>query len=138
MARLPAPAIMLNPGGLQAMRVEQGQDALAFLVLGPEPVDWKRIALDVMYAHEWAPQPELPGAVKLTDVSFGTSQPNEEAVTLLLREGGDLTGERIEYYRSPGPVAVSAEGSVLFSDTFTWEGGGRLFLPAFLPDRPAP
>ncbi len=134
MARLPAPAIMLNPRELQAMRVEQGQDALAFLVLGPEPVDWKRIALDVMYAHEWAPQPELPGAVKLTDVSFGTSQPNEEAVTLLLREGGDLTGERIEYYRSPGPVAVPAEDPVLFTNTFTGEVGGLLFREAFWPN----
>lgn len=81
---------------------------LALLVESPEPIDWRRTSLDVRYANAPAFLPGLPRAVKLTQVSFGATQPNQEAVTLLLREAGDLTGWRIEYRQPPGSTADPA------------------------------
>ena len=80
------------------------------------------------------PPPALPGTVKLTDVTFGTTQPNEESVTLLLREATDLTGHRLEYRRLPGPIAESPGDPVLFVDDFESAESGLLFREEFGPN----
>ena len=119
---------------LDVTRVERGGAAIALLIRSPEPVDWRRTSLEVQLAPRQGPRPELPGSVKLTDVSFGTLQPNEESVTLLLREVTDLTRHRLEYRRLPGPLAEPAGDPILFLDDFDGDDGGLLFREAFGPN----
>jgi hypothetical protein len=76
-------------------------DLKAILVQSPEPIDWKRTSLQVLSARQKELQKRIPGSVKLAEVAFGTSQPNEEAITLLLQEDTDLSGYRLEYWYIP-------------------------------------
>src|SRR3989442_791165 len=69
----------------QVTRVEQSGKALAFLIESPEPIDWQRTTLKIDHAPRQVQRPERPHGVKLTDVSFGATEPNQESVTLLLR-----------------------------------------------------
>jgi hypothetical protein len=85
------------PPQVEVTRVEREGEALAFLVRGPEPIDWKRAGFELLFADRRVQPPSPPGDLKLTDVAFGTGQPNEESVTLLLREAAEVTGKRIEY-----------------------------------------
>lgn len=123
-----------NPPEVQVTRLEQAGEALAFLIQSPEPIDWSRTELEILRAEHRLSPPKLPGAVKLTDVTFGTAQPNEESVTLLLREATDLTAHRIEYRRFPGPVAEPTDYPVLFADEFDSADSGLLFREAFGPN----
>ncbi len=107
-----------NPPEVQVTWVEQKGEILALLLQSPEPIDWKRTELQVMKSKRPIAPPTIPGNVKLTDASFGTSQPNEESVTLLLREATNLTGYRLEYRYIPGPLAEPADDPVLFVDEF--------------------
>ena len=127
-------AAQQNPPEVQMTRVERDGLALALLVQSPEPIDWRRTDLEVLRADRAMPAPEIPGAVKLTDVTFGTAQPNEESVTLLLREATDLDGHRIEYRRLPGPLAEPSGDPVLFLDMFEAGESGLLFQEAFGPN----
>jgi hypothetical protein len=122
-----------NPPQVQVTRVERAGAALALLVQSPEPIDWKRTKLEVLRAERRAPQPELPTAVKLTDITLGASQPNEESLSLLLREATDLTRHRIEYHRLPGPLAEPTGDPILFLDEFDGDGG-LLFRETFGPN----
>jgi hypothetical protein len=99
-------------------RVEHARNPLAFLLQSPEPLDWKRTALQLQRTNRSAPPPLVPREVKFTHVTFGTMQPNDESVRLLLREATDLTGYRIEYAQFPGPVAEASGDPVLFTDAF--------------------
>ena len=72
-----------------------------------------------------APQsllPEPPGDVALIATSFATGNaptPNDESVTLLLKEDVNLTGWRIERRNLPGPgVAAGPDGAPLFIANF--------------------
>lgn len=123
-----------NPPEVQVTRVERAGEARAFLVQSPEPIDWKRTVLNVLHAQRGVPHPELPDTVKLTDVRFGVTRPNEESVTVLLREAVDLTGHRIEYQRLPGPVVEPADDPVLFEEEFESMESGLLFRETFGPD----
>ena len=107
-----------NPPEVQVTWVEQDDNVLALLLQSPEPIDWKRTELQVMENKRTISPPTIPGNVKLTDANFGTSQPNEETVTLLLREATNLTGYRLEYRYIPGPLAEPADDPVLFVDEF--------------------
>ena len=127
-------ALQQDPPEVQVSRVEHEGYPLAFLLRSPEPIDWKRAELEVLFAQNHVPRPELAGAIKLTDVTFGTTQPNEESVTLLVRETKDLTGHRIEHRRLPGPVAEPTDDPVLFTDEFEGETGGLLFREEFGPN----
>jgi hypothetical protein len=122
-----------NPQEIQVTRVEQGGNTFALLVQSPEPIDWTRTQIDVSFANRWAPPPEMPRAVKLTDVTFGSTQPNEESVTLLLREPTDLTGHRIEYRHLPGIIADPGVDPSLFSEDFGGPTSGLLLQEKFGP-----
>ena len=128
------PAARQNPPEVQVTRVARNGEALALLIQSPEPIDWSRTDLVVLRAERQVSPPELPGAVKLTNVTFGTTQPNEESVTLLLREAVDLTGHRLEYRRLPGPIAESTGDPVLFVDEFDGTDSGLLFREGFGPN----
>lgn len=118
-------AVMQNPPEVQVTRVERNGQALALLLQSPEPFDWERTDFSLWLAHRRVPLPALPGAVKFTDVTFGTDQPNEESMTLLLREPTDLTGYRIEYHQLPSPIAEPTGDPVLFVDDFDRVGGNQ-------------
>lgn len=96
----------------------KSQRLFAFLFQSPEPIDWKRISLEVQINHRPALFPELPNSLKLTNVSFSTSSPDDDSVTLLLREAVSLTSLRIEYRRLPGPVPDPISNPILLSDNF--------------------
>lgn len=132
------PSASPTPAEVQVMRVEQGtgpeKQVLALLVQGPEPIDWRRTALSLWNAPVQVPLPALPGTAKLTDVSFGADQPNEESVTLLLRDSGDLTGMRIEQRCLPGPLAAPTSATPLLVDTFGEAHGGLLLREEFGPN----
>jgi hypothetical protein len=85
----------------------QGSMTWGFLVVGPEPLDWARIDLQLEYAPNHVPPPDTPGAIKLTDAALGGTEPNYENVTLLLRNAADLSHQRIEYRAIPtDPVDI--------------------------------
>ncbi len=123
-----------NPPEVQVTQVEQGGNVLALLIQSSEPIDWTRTRIELSQASRWAPTSEPPRAVKLTDVTFGSTQPNQESVTLLLREPTDLTGYRIEHRHLPGPLAEPAGDPVLFTDDFGGRDSGLLFQEKFGPN----
>lgn len=115
-----------NPAEVQVTRVERTEPdgtvlTLALLIQGPEPIDWKRTHLEVQRAERQVLQPELPGGVKLTDVTLGTNEPNEESITLLLRETTDLDGYGIDYRSPSDPGAELA-----WTPYYTFGQEGRL------------
>jgi uncharacterized linocin/CFP29 family protein len=118
-------AVMQNPPEVQVTRVERNGQAFTLLLQSSEPFDWKRTDFSLWFAHRRVPLPTLPGAVKFTDVTFGTDQPNEESMTLLLREPTSLTGYRVEYHQLPGPIAEPIGDPVLFVDDFDRAGDNQ-------------
>lgn len=102
------PVARQNPDRVEVTRVQQNGETLILLVRSPEPIEQARTQLEVLHGPRETPKSSLPGAVKLTDVTFGATQPNEESVTLLLRETTDLTGYRIEYLFSPVTIVDQA------------------------------
>ena len=133
-AKVFGPTPRQNPKEVQVTRIEQNKQTLAFLVESPEPVDWKRTRLEVLYTNRSLPKLALPGTVKLTDITFGTTQPNQESVSLLLRDTTDLTRHHIEYRKLPGPVAESTGDPVMLADDFSNVDGGLLFREEFGPN----
>lgn len=108
--------------------------AVAFLVRGPEPVDWSRIELNLSRADRRLPAALPPGEIKLTEVTFGETAPNQESVTLVLREALDPSGYSIQYQKLPGPIAELTDDGVLFVDEFEDARRGLLFLEEFGPN----
>lgn len=134
LAQVPGIQPHQNPSQVQVTRVEQNNKAFAFLIRSPEPIDWKRTLIECQSADRRVPAPQLPGAVKMTDVTFGKNKPNEESVTLLLREATDLTGHRIEQRVMPGPLTESGSLPALLVDDFNGPDGGVLFYEEFGPN----
>jgi 3-keto-disaccharide hydrolase len=106
-----------NPQRVEFSRVESAGATVALLVRSPEPLAWDRMTLALSRAlHLAVSQP--PGAVKLVDAGFGFTQPDEESVTLLLREAVDLSRHRIELRSLPGALAEPAGDPVLYLERF--------------------
>ncbi len=122
------------PKEVQVTQIQQNNKTLALLVESPEPVDWKRTSLDFLQNGRSLPKVALPGAVKLTEATFGTTQPNQESVSLLLRDALNITNYHIEYCSLPGPVAESTADPVLLADDFSNVDGGVLFKEEFGPN----
>jgi len=123
-----------NSPEFQITRLEQNSAALAFLVQSPEPIDWQRTEIELLYAARQSEPPQLPHALKLTDIKLGTIQPNEESVTILLREPFDVSGHRVEYKQMPGVIAEPGGNPLLFVEDFKNATGGLLFTEAFGPN----
>jgi hypothetical protein len=135
-SQLFAQAPRQKPAQVQVTQIKQtkeAKDAIALLVESPEPIDWKRTDLEALYTKRTAPKPTIPGVVKLTDVTFGKAKPNEESVSLLLRDTADLTDHRIEYWKMPGPMAEPSD-VVLFKDEFDRAESGMLFREELGPN----
>ncbi|MGH8067489.1 MAG: hypothetical protein ACRERE_20095 [Candidatus Entotheonellia bacterium] len=123
-----------NPPEVQVTKVERHGEAVAFLVQSPEPVDWKRADLALWRADRLIPPAAVPGTAKLVEATFGTHQPNEESVTLLLRAATNLSRQRIESRRFPGGMAEPSSDPLLLADEFDGKDGGLLFREAFGPN----
>lgn len=85
-----------NPPEVQVTRVEIDGAPLAFLVQGPEPIDWSRTEIEFSRTSLARTEPAHPGKVKLAAVKFAANRIDLESVVLLLQEPVDLTMYRIE------------------------------------------
>ncbi len=106
---------------VEVTRVEQGGEVRAFLVRSPEPIDWRRTELEVERSGGEIDRSSPAGGIKLTEATFGERQPNDETVTLLLRQASDLTRHRLELQQLPEPVAKPLGDPVLLLATFDAE-----------------
>ncbi len=127
-------AVQRPLSGFEVTRVNVGDSARAFLLRSPEPLDWRRTTLRLLRLPSCAWDGAPPGAVKLTDVTFGRGRPNEESVSLLLRLGASLSGHSIEYAKLDGPIGRRETGSPLFEETFDGEAAGTLHVEPFDAD----
>ncbi len=107
---------------------------LALVLRSPEPLDWARTTVAFTYAPGGAAAGVIPHEAKLTDVTFGAAQPNDESVTVLLRDALDPTGYRVELRALPGPLIEPAADPTLFADRFDGPDAGRLFTETFGPN----
>jgi hypothetical protein len=122
------------PKELQVMKVELEGKPFALFVWSPEPIDWARTTLKLMHTRRLSTFSELPLQIKLTDVSFGSNQPNEESVTLLLRKATSLAGYSIEYRVPAGAIAETVGNPVKLVDEFDEIKSGLLFREDFGPN----
>ena len=86
-------------------RVERSGSVVCLLVRGPQPFGFSRNELELLQAMAETPTSIFPLGVKLERATVNALSPDQEAITLLLREPLDLSGYRIEL-RSP-PQTVS-------------------------------
>jgi hypothetical protein len=139
LAKLAGLTTLPNPSELQVTRLELGDGStssaapVALLVQCAEPIDWRRTSLELTYAELAGVPAQTPQEAKLTDVTFGALQPNEESATVLARRALNLTDYRIEQRMFPAPLAEMGSGEVLFRDEFE-DDAGLLFLEDFGPN----
>jgi hypothetical protein len=119
---------------VQVSRVEQNGRAVALLLRSPEPIDWTRAGMTMQFVGVAVPKPLPPAEMKLTAASFAPVQPNDESVSVLLRQKLDPSGTRIENCVIPGPVSVPPGDPVLFRDDFSDANEGILFQEDFGPN----
>ncbi len=115
------PAARQNPPEVQVSRVEIDGAPLAFLVQGPEPIDWLRTDLALMRTSLARTEPALPGKVKLAAVNFAANRIDIDSVALLLREPLTLTGYKIESRLVTWPVSLDS-GVVIDAQTLPTDG----------------
>jgi hypothetical protein len=118
---------------VKVSRVEKNGTPVCLFIQTAEPIDWTRTALDIAYADRLSPVLERPELTKLTDVTFGGNQPNDESVIVLLREPRLLSGDRIERLAMPSPLPRLAGDPLLLRDDFDFEGG-LIFHETFGPN----
>jgi hypothetical protein len=119
------------PARVEATRLHGAGAAWALLVRSPEPIDWRRTTLEVLFAAGRAPRAGRPGALKLTAVGFAAAAAHVE---LLARETADLTGVGVEV-RAPGE---SWEPYFTFAKEPLLPAGRRLRIYAAGAAAPAP
>ncbi|HEU4766399.1 MAG TPA: family 16 glycoside hydrolase [Pyrinomonadaceae bacterium] len=107
---------------VEVHRITVNQVGVGLLLRSPEPIDWKRTALQLSFAAGLVDAPAVPGVAKITDVSPGGSSPNDEVVTILARERTTLARSSIETYNIPRPLRDTIQ-DVLLDDTFDRPGG---------------
>jgi len=131
--------------GLETIRLERpGGPALGYFIRGSEPVDWRRVSLEVERAAEasgqGAPRSEAPSGdgespgvvpkdLKLIEASLSAP----EQVVVLARAPADLSHHRVEYLAWPGALRPEQGEAMLFEDRFTGQGG-LLFEERFGPE----
>jgi hypothetical protein len=98
----------------------------ALLVRSPEPISWVRSALTCHRTVEQMVIGSVSGPVKLAQMSFVSSSPNSETVSLLLLKGADLSGARLEWRArgSAGPWSAS----YTFGQEAKWASGTRVVI----------
>ncbi|HEX7185099.1 MAG TPA: hypothetical protein VF756_24940 [Thermoanaerobaculia bacterium] len=115
-------AALQNPQRVEVMRLERTGKAPVLLLRSPEPLGWGRVEMELSRPTRRLFTPGLAGDLKLTDVTFGVTRPEEESVTLLLREGLELTRHRIEARLLPGPGGEPPGDPILLLESFRDSG----------------
>lgn len=123
-----------NPPQVEVTRVDYNGQGRVFLLRSPEPIDWSRTTIALSMRPRAVTRGHIPSEVKMTDVSFGHTFPNDESVTLLLREAMDITGWRIERRSLPAGITEPTGDPTLFIDNFDGSPGGILFHEDFGPN----
>ena len=95
------------PETVQVLNASKDPMVTALLVRSPEPIQWERTALLVEATSTPLPIDVPPSAFKLTEVTFSSGDPNLETVTILLRQGGALSGYTLDW--RPIPDASNAD-----------------------------
>ena len=85
-----------STSAVEATRLEQSGTTLGFLIHSPEPLQWDRVELALSAARQLLVS-TVPQRLKLTGVTFGISNPNEESVALLVREATNLSHHAIQW-----------------------------------------
>ncbi|HEV8239544.1 MAG TPA: hypothetical protein VGS57_09265 [Thermoanaerobaculia bacterium] len=115
------PAARQNPLRVEVTRLTRTGGPPCLLLRAPEPLGWGRVEIALSRPAHRLPPPLPPGDVKLTGVAF-TSGSEGESVSLLLREGMELTRHRVELRQLPGPVSEPAGDPVVLLESFRDEG----------------
>ena len=123
------PGAQKQPEALEVHRLMAGGDTIALLVRSPEPIDWTRTSLEARRADGIGRKPQVPDVLKLTDAMVAGAGPNDETITLLVRDRTNLAGTRVELLTIPGPL-IDASEELLLDDLFSTPGG-LLFEEAF-------
>ena len=116
-----------NAARVEVTRVERQGAPPLFLFRSPEPLEPARVELALSGSGRVRPGGAPPGDLKLTDVALGASRPEDESVTVLLREAAELTGRRIEVRELPGPLAVPTGDPVMWRESFGNSGALERF-----------
>lgn len=91
------PEVVRLPQRVEIDLVERDTQNIGFLLKSPEPIEWKRVGLELKQSHTLI-HPEMPGAVKLT--SFKKDETKAQ-LELLVREKTPLYNWKIEYAENP-------------------------------------
>ena len=111
-----------NPPEVQVTRVEIDGEPRAFLVQGPEPVDWLRTEIALRRTPFARTDPALPGRVKLTGVRFAGGEARLDRVEVLVRDPLDLAGYRVESRLAAWPLRPDA-GAVVDAQALAQDAG---------------
>jgi hypothetical protein len=118
-------AALQPPSELQLLRIVRNDITRALLLLSPEPLDWERTTVALASSSTLITASTTPDRLKITGITFGTGQPNQESVQLMLHQDSNLSGWRIEY-RSLAESA--ADGDWLPYYTFaSGDDSGEMF-----------
>jgi hypothetical protein len=102
--KLLGPAALRLAEQTEVIRILRGTQVIGFMVRSSEPILWDRITdLTIEQSTQSAPS-TIPGTAKLISVSFSGAtpqNPNDESVTLLIRESMVLTDHRLEFRALP-------------------------------------
>ena len=101
-AKALGPAQLSTPQRLEITRVSVAGAATALLIRSPEPLRWERTLLDVTATSDATPL-AVPGDLKLSDATFGSTAA-EESVTILVRQSKSLAGHRLEWRSLPSAL----------------------------------
>lgn len=113
----PAPALQRSTR-VEVTRLTRSDGGPLLLVRSPEPLPPERVELALLKPPFGLATPARPRDLKLTEVAFGALRPEEESVTLLVREAMAPTRHRIERREIPGPVAEPAGDPFLLLESF--------------------
>lgn len=128
-------SVMRAPvNGLEVTRLVDDEQLRGLLVRSPEPIAVNRTTLELFRADTEDGASEVPKALKLTGVSRHASDPNQESVSLVVREAFDPSDSAIEHLRMPPLLYVPGAGQFLLEEQFQDEQRGLLFQETFGPN----
>jgi len=106
-------AALATPEGIEITRVSQTGAPTALMVRSPEPFLWERTLLEVSSTSDDVAAMDIPGDLKLTDVTFGADAAGE-SVTILVREKTSLASHRLEWRPLPDAGNPDPEWNTYF------------------------
>jgi hypothetical protein len=127
-----------------------GKDSAVFLLRTPEPIDWMRTSISWAFSKWNVPSPLTPRSAKFVAASLGSKRPENENITLLVREALNPTGYRIEKREVPAVAGGGPPTPELDDPASTWTlvyqfGSENLIAPGTQvvvnsgnPDKPPP